>query len=303
MRDTDPNKFVAFLAIIATPFALGAFLLTWAPAGQYANEDPAGDGYVPPRSIQNLVDRTQESTVTVWCEPAVGMNSMGSAFAIELETDVSDEYPTTLITNHHVIEDCIGVEHELLIALPYQDKEEAVIVKWDEENDIAVIATKKKLPALGLSENATWPGYWVMAVGSADGYEGSVAFGNVLNVSYNDILTRAEVLLTEDKDNKALQNLLSGKTKSGIFEKEFFQVNEQIVDLDNPLLTDEDKEEIVSIVTEKLDIEGRSYKNLIKYMVEDGLFKYLPKGDDAWTYFIQPFMKLTRKEKTKTNKK
>jgi hypothetical protein len=68
-------------------------------------------------------------------------------------------------------------------------------------------------------------------------------------------------------------------------------------------LRDEDKEEILSIVTEKLDIEGRSYKNLIKYMVEDGLFKYLPKGDDSWTYFIQPFMKLTRKEKTKTNKK
>jgi S1-C subfamily serine protease len=188
MRDTDPNKFVAFLAIIATPFALGAFLMTWAPAGQYANEDPAGDGYVPPRSIFQLVDRTQESTVTVWCEPAKGANSQGTAFAIELETDVSDEYPTTLITNHHVIEDCIGVEHELLIALPYQDQEEAVIVKWDEENDIAVIATKKKLPALGLSENATWPGYWVMAVGSADGYEGSVSFGNVFNTSYNDIL-------------------------------------------------------------------------------------------------------------------
>ena len=34
-------------------------------------------------------------------------------------------------------------------------------------------------------------------------------------------------------------------------------------------------------------------------MVEDGLFKYLPKGDDAWTYFLKPFMKLTRKEKNK----
>lgn len=122
-------------------------------------------------------------------------------------------------------------------------------------------------------------------------------------VSYNDILTSAENLLKENKDNQALKNLLTGKTKSGIFEKEFFQVNEQIVDLSNPLLRDEDKEEILSIVTEKLDIEGRSYKNLIKYMVEDGLFKYLPKGDDSWTYFIQPFMKLTRKEKTKTNKK
>ena len=34
----------------------------------------------------------------------------------------------------------------------------------------------------------THVGQWVMAVGSADGYEGSVAFGNVLNVYYNDIL-------------------------------------------------------------------------------------------------------------------
>ncbi len=105
-------------------------------------------------------------------------------------------------------------------------------------------------------------------------------------VSYNDILTRAEDLLKEQKDNQTLKNLLTGKTKSGIFEQEFFQVNEQIVDLSNPLLRDEDKEEIQSIVTEKLDIEGRSYKNLIKYMVEDGLFKYLPKGDDAWTYQV-----------------
>ena len=122
-------------------------------------------------------------------------------------------------------------------------------------------------------------------------------------VSYNDILTKAENLLKEQKDNQTLKNLLTGKTKSGIFEQEFFQINEQIVDLSNPLLKDEDKEEIRLVVDENLDIEGRSYKNLIKYMVEDGLFKYLPKGDDSWTYFIQPFMKLTRKEKTKTNKK
>ena len=40
MRDTDTNKFVAALAIIATPFALGAFMLVWAPVGQFAAEDP-----------------------------------------------------------------------------------------------------------------------------------------------------------------------------------------------------------------------------------------------------------------------
>ena len=66
MRDTDSNKFVAALAIIATPFALGAFMLAWAPAGQFAAQDPKHDGYVQPRSVSDLVEMASESTVTVW---------------------------------------------------------------------------------------------------------------------------------------------------------------------------------------------------------------------------------------------
>lgn len=188
MRDIDSNKFVALLAIIATPFALGAFLLTWAPAIQYAHEDPANDGFVPPRIIEQLVKKTQESTVTVWCEPVKGKASQGTAFAIDLETDVSNEFPTSLITNHHVIEDCIDVDHKLTIALLYEKPIDAVIVKWDVENDLAVIATKQKLPVLELSEYDPYPGYWVMAFGSADGYEGSVSFGNVINSNSSEIL-------------------------------------------------------------------------------------------------------------------
>jgi hypothetical protein len=53
MRDSASNKFVAALAIIATPLALGAFILAWAPAGQFAAENPKHDGYVQPRSISD----------------------------------------------------------------------------------------------------------------------------------------------------------------------------------------------------------------------------------------------------------
>ena len=188
MRDKDSNTFIAYLAIIATPFALGAFLLTWAPSIQYANEDPSSDGFVPPRIVGQLVERTQGSTVTVWCEPTVGKGKQGTAFAIELETDVSNQYPTALITNHHVIEACIGVDHKLTVALLYEEPIAAVIVKWDEENDLAVLATKLELPYLQLSEYDPYPGYWVMALGSADGYEGSVSFGNVINTNTSTIL-------------------------------------------------------------------------------------------------------------------
>jgi S1-C subfamily serine protease len=188
IRDTDSNKFVAALAIIATPFALGAFLMGWAPANQYGAADPKIDGYVQPRSISDLVDKTSESTVTVLCEVSKNNVAQGTAWAIELETAVSDVYPTTLITNHHVIEDCIGGEGKVTIRLPGQYPRKAVIVKWDADSDLAVLATKSKYPALALAESDPYAGYWVMAFGSADGYAGSVALGNVLNVTGNDIL-------------------------------------------------------------------------------------------------------------------
>ena len=188
MTESPATKFIAAILIVVAPFAMGAFFLGWGPAAQYQVTDPKNDGFVPPRIIEQLVDSTQESTVTVWCEPKVGKSKQGTAFAIELKTDVSDEYPTSLITNHHVIENCVGVKHELSIALPYEEPVAAVVVKWDEENDLAVIATKKKLPLLELSKYDPYPGYWVMALGSADGYEGSVSFGNVINSNSSEIL-------------------------------------------------------------------------------------------------------------------
>lgn len=188
MKNSDSNKFVAALAIIATPFALGAFLLAWSPAVQYEQQDPKHDGYVQPRSIYDLVSKTSESTVTVWCEVNQDSGVQGTAWAIELETAVSAIYPTTLITNHHVIEDCIGGKGKVTIALPGQNERDAIVVNWDAKNDLAVLASKSKYPVLNLSESEPYPGYWVMAFGSADGYEGSVAFGNVLNVYGNDLL-------------------------------------------------------------------------------------------------------------------
>jgi S1-C subfamily serine protease len=188
MRDSDSNKFVTALAIIATPFALGAFMLSWSPAAQYGAQDPKHDGYVQPRSINDLVDIAAKSTVTVWCDVSKTNGSQGTAWAIKLETAVSDVYPTTLITNHHVIEDCIGGKGKVTIAVYGQYPRDAVIVEWDETNDLAVLASKSKYPAFNLSESDPYPGYWVMAFGSADGYKDSVAIGNVLNTTVTQIL-------------------------------------------------------------------------------------------------------------------
>lgn len=116
-------------------------------------------------------------------------------------------------------------------------------------------------------------------------------------VSVSDILTKAEKLFENKEGGAAIKNLLTGKTKTGIYGDEFFVVNEKIVDLSKPLITDEGKELVELYYTETLDPEGRGHRNLIKMMMEDGIFKYLPKGDNNWVYFLTPFLKLTRKEK------
>ena len=195
MTNSASNKFVAALAIIATPFALGAFMLAWSPSEQFHRSDPHHDGYVQPRSVGDLVERTQESTVSVFCVVRDDDWGLGTAWAIELENGLDEKFPTTLITNHHVIEECIGGKGEVTVAELYKDPVPARIIKWDKENDLALLSTGLKLKPLGLSQAEPWPGYWVMALGSADGYEGSVAFGNVINSN------RTEILVTNNISN------------------------------------------------------------------------------------------------------
>jgi DNA polymerase-1 len=119
------------------------------------------------------------------------------------------------------------------------------------------------------------------------------------HLSVEQIKDKTNEMFLQDKHNKLLTNLLTGVTKHGVFGEEFFDVNSRIVSLDSPYLTDEAKESVDLLINEKLDQEGRSYKNAMKMMTEDGLFNVLPKSDDAWIKFINPFLRLTRKEKNK----
>ena len=113
------------------------------------------------------------------------------------------------------------------------------------------------------------------------------------------IVEKTNLLFEQDKNNKLVNNLLTGVTKHGVFGNEFFGINKSIVSLENPYLTEEARTTILSLINDKLDPEGRSYKNTMKMMMEDGLFNVLPKSDDAWIKFLNPFLRLTRKEKNK----
>lgn len=118
-----------------------------------------------------------------------------------------------------------------------------------------------------------------------------------LNVDY--IKEKGNLLFEQNNKSKIIINLLTGVTKHGVLGDEFFDVNNRIVSLDVPFLTDEAIEEINNLINESLDSEGRSYKNTMKMMVQDGIFNVLPKSEDAWINFLNPFLRLTRKEKNK----
>jgi DNA polymerase-1 len=108
--------------------------------------------------------------------------------------------------------------------------------------------------------------------------------------------------IPQTKPIKSLSNILTGKSKRGILGEEFYNMNKKIVDLSNPLISEEGKELVEQILIDTIDPTDRGYKNLMRLMMEDGLFKYLPKNDEAWVNFLRPFMKLIRKEKRNTNK-
>lgn len=115
----------------------------------------------------------------------------------------------------------------------------------------------------------------------------------------SEVKEKFNVLFEGDKHNKSIQNLLTGVTKLGVFGDEFFVINEKIVDLGEPIITEDAKKDITDLIKESLDPEGRSYKNCMKMMMEDGLFTVLPKQNDAWINFLNPFLRLTIKEKNK----
>lgn len=103
----------------------------------------------------------------------------------------------------------------------------------------------------------------------------------------------------EKKSERICQNILTGKTPSGIFGKEFYDINEQIISLDSPMIDENDKKNVNQILHERMDPTNRRFKNLLKMMIKDGTIRLIPGQLDRWEDFVSPFIKIIRYEKYK----
>ena len=154
------------------------------------------DFFHAPPNLSQLITHVQKSTMVVTCG-----NSQGSGWVISLgevidtadaETKQIDKmYPGSVITNYHVIEDCVG-DRRAVTTSNGSRQYEAILFSTDKENDLAIVSTKLVLPALEISELPS-PGWWSMALGSPFGLEKSISIGNVMNILENQIVSTAPI--------------------------------------------------------------------------------------------------------------
>jgi len=105
-------------------------------------------------------------------------------------------------------------------------------------------------------------------------------------LTLKDIITRLKTL-----DN------IKNKVTIGCQGEDIFDINEKIINLRKPLLTESAKEHLNSLFVSPIDPEDRTTKNVIKMMLEDGLTMAIPGGRDGYINFLKPFLRIIKKEK------
>jgi len=117
------------------------------------------------------------------------------------------------------------------------------------------------------------------------------------SLTLTDILSKIEDIQKERKNRlKTLDNIIN-KVTVGLQGENIFEVNNKIIDLKKPLLTDSSKEELNHLFNSTIDPEDRTTKNVIKMMLDDGLTMAIPGGRDGYINFLQPFLRIIKKEK------
>jgi S1-C subfamily serine protease len=118
--------------------------------------------YDEPEDLEAFINDVSKSIVTIYCA-----NSNGTGFAVDL-TGLDDGYESFIVTNHHVIEDCIDDPSALSVTHGGDEEIEtkAELFGWDEENDLALIEVEAKLPVLRTPAEFAERGQWTMAIGN-----------------------------------------------------------------------------------------------------------------------------------------
>lgn len=120
-------------------------------------------------------------------------------------------------------------------------------------------------------------------------------------VTVNEVKERAKALNEERVKNKKkplkfLENVVNGISRRN-YEGDFYEINEKLINLRKPLLTESALEEINAMRYATIDPEGRSFGNVANYVREDDILELLDSNKFS-SFFIE-FNSLASREKMK----
>ncbi len=132
-----------------------------------------------PVDLVALSPKVLKSVVTVFCDQGLGT---GWAANVTIPASVSQQgMKTFLVTNHHVVEDCLAAG-EVTLTDDAGNSAVGYIASADATKDLAGIYTKMALPTLSFRGERPAQGWWVGVLGSPRGLDGYLTTGIVSKV-------------------------------------------------------------------------------------------------------------------------
>ena len=140
------------------------------------------DLFLPPSDLEGFISNVAESLVLIECS-----DTSGTGFAFDI-SGFDAGFKTFVVTNHHVIKDCIDNPDALTVSFgeEYKETTKSAIFNYDEENDLSLVQIEAELPVLVQAEEFAKQGWWSMAIGNPIGDEellfNATTFGNIVGV-------------------------------------------------------------------------------------------------------------------------
>jgi 5'-3' exonuclease len=123
-------------------------------------------------------------------------------------------------------------------------------------------------------------------------------------VTLNEIIEQAKVLQqkridSKQKPLKVLDNIINGVT-DGVQGDRLYEINTALVDLKQPMITEDAIQELNDLKEGYFDTEDRGIKNVLAQMKKDGLEKTI--GSNRYPDYLIPFKQLIERELKQTIK-
>lgn len=118
-------------------------------------------------------------------------------------------------------------------------------------------------------------------------------------INLEDIISKSKLLNEErvkdkKKPLKSLENIINRVT-DGCQGEYIYEINRKIIDLSEPMLTEDAKEELEDIMHAPLDPEGRDYKNLYQIVLDNKMDDIT--SENKFSTFFSDFNQLIENEK------